>query len=444
MSLLTPFYMKKLNKTEKRNKAVKLVEAISDREKLLKIAREAQDYNIRRIAAIGAKDEATLAELLLIGPDQSLSSLGSRIFTMNHIEDQEILARIARESTDKYLVWEVVNRIDNQKILKELADTSVKGRSLAVSRLKSPETVMLYINDPDREVRAAVAGHHSITSTEIHDRILLEDPDPWVRGTVIHNQKGPVSSAALAKALLEDESKGVRVSAAKAPNCIDTAALCKALLEDPDWEVRQAAVGNPYCNDPAVLSKAALEDPNEYVRRDAALRPEMKDEQTLIQMITDKENGMYIRMKMLRKGVVRDQKLLTEIALNPEEEKEVRASAVAFLEESDTLDRLIREDEQMKPYAALRLGHIRPKAAIPPLVEMVRRHGWPIKKYGYTKEELGEAIDILITQYRTTDDPEIRKRIAGLSDGTYGINDSDACGDHHTDLSQHFDLSAYR
>lgn len=340
---------------------------------------------------------------------QNAQNPSNREYAVVHLEDPQILARLALED----------------------GDVSVRRAAVANPHMTDPcalEKAALY--DPDGEVRLAAIKNEHMTETRVLAAAAESDSDAKVRRAAVANP-GLTDSQVPVKLALEDADAEVRRAAAANPSLADSQVLARLASEDADGEVRRAAAANPSLTDPELLKRLATEEPDPLIRA-AAIRNPSHTDQALFAKIALEPRVEFEAGKPLGGGY-------TSISQETRAWRNVRLAAIERLEDMDALARVAGNDSEhweLRWPAALRLSRLDPARAVEPLVRMMAA----THDYYVEPRWRKEAIAFLKQQYKNAANPEGLLAIRSLPNGWYGTTRDVSCYEH-SDSRVHFDLS---
>ncbi len=219
------------------------------------------------------------------------------IYAVKSLEDQKLLADIAKNEGKEYLRTAAVKKLEDWEVLDYIAKNDEDNDV----RLAAIEKVVIKITKADNFIAAV---------EKLEDQKLLADiakncKRVHVRRPAVEKLDPQKWQDLLAEIAKNDEDPLVCIAAVKKLN--DQKVLAYVAKNDKKYFVRTAAVEK--LNDQKLLTDIAKNDENEYVRQAAVKK---LNDQKLLSDIARNDENEDVRQAAVEK--VKDRKLLAEIA----------------------------------------------------------------------------------------------------------------------------------
>ena len=462
MGIFTPLYLRGDLSVRQAQKAIGMVKAMTDPQKLSIVARDGKDHSVRIAAIERLKDLPLLSDLALNDPEAwrwaldrlvKLGDEGTLAEVVSHhsaldkemvdramdvIHEQPLLEQIAKSAPYDYARVHAIERLESQSALTAIArgDASVWARARATTRLESAsELAKIAERDADPSVRQAAVQNPNMTDARALARVALGDKDKDVRRAAVNCDR-LTDSHVLTQVALGDEDSIARHFAAHNPNLYDQDDLKKLLAESKDSDVRNAAIGrledvdllasiarkngkgiesvsavrNPHLADQVLLAQVAIEDQWGKVG-EICVKERVTDPVLLGKIALEAVSG-NVRQLAVKHAYFNDAALLEQVAMK-DTDAAVRTAAVenTALSQPDALERIAatkRDDGFLEPRwtAALKLSRRDPDRAAPLLIELINDDSASGRTWLFN-----ETVEFLYKYNQKTRDDERRQAI---------------------------------
>jgi len=244
-------------------------------------------------------------------------------------DDQQKLANLALNSSDAHVRHVAMKKIEDPKIIKELAQ-KIPICSEAAEKIKDKEFLKYLLFDKKQPSEVKSHALYALKDQELIKRFVLDLSDKdGIRDRAIDYLE---DQDILAEISQNDKNFYARENAIN--HLKDEKVLQSLAFNDPNPKIRSRAASE--LNDQEALKKIILNDPSDEVKSSAIFNIKIYDEKMMIEFALKSKNT-DLREKATEK--IKDQLILREIALNDSHER-IKIAAVKNIINENILDEI--------------------------------------------------------------------------------------------------------